>query len=679
MRWGRFISTILPGSILLVGLLLRPAPATSAEAADPSGTRVTHVVARDESLALIADLYGVDEASVRDWNRLDGSATVRAGQRLVVYLPDEAPGQEPGADGSDTHPAHGGHPGHRPTPARGRDLPAHDEIDLDLAPPPLPGGEPAYVPPAVPSRSDDDGSGDGGRDGRAGDASSAGGRSGPSGGPPSGGPPSAAPPGGPGTATAATTTAPVTHLVSSGENLSLIARQYGVSVPELRRLNGLSGSTIFAGQKLRLREAGAATHVVERGDALWEIAAAYGLTVRELKSLNGLRGDRIYPGQALLVGRATGGGSFLAEYRVRRGDTLGEIAQLHQMSLSELRAMNDLRGSVIHPGQSLRVRPIPGSRPRGPALLDPRQIDWTALTVELTGAGILPRDNGPYYGLAPSAPRQSSRGYLEEPRLTVPSAYRRAKAMFDAFEERVDEMGRLSDELTGWHIILDPGHGGIDPGSITKVQDGRGDPVYVVEDEYVYDITLRMYVLLRLHGAEVTLTLLSPNHLIRRSEPATRTFVHERNEVWNLASINARNTAKAWPRGGQHGLDTRVRVAREALDGHPSRRTMFLSIHADNSPGTPSVPIVFYHQSRRSTDTRSRSFARDLLPALGAGAVARGRNFGVLRNNPAWVKVLVEVRNVAHADHAWALRFEELRQRDAEKVVRGIRDFVAGS
>jgi len=668
MRWGRLTSTILLGSIVLHGLLAFPAIAADAD--DPSGTRVTHVVARDESLSLIADLYGVDVASVREWNRLDASATVRAGQRLVVYLPDEAPGEEPGADGSDTHPAHGGHPGHRPTPARGRDLPAPDAVDLDLAPPPIPGGEPAFVPPA--SDADEVAPPAGAR--------SAGDRD------PSGVPAEAPDPGdatgddGRGsTAHAAASALPVSHLVSSGENLTVIARRYGMSVPEIRRLNGLSGSTIYAGQKLRLRNAGAATHIVERGDALWEIAAAYGLTVRELKALNGLRGDRIYPGQSLLVGRSAGSRDFLAEYRVRRGDTLGEIAQLHQMSLSELREMNDLRGSVIHPGQSLRVRPIPGSRPRGPALLDPGQIDWTGLTVELRGAGILPRDNGPYYGLAPSAPKQSSRGYLEEPRLTVPSAYRRARAVFDAFEERVDELGRLSDDLEGWHIVLDPGHGGIDPGSITKVRDGRGDPVYVVEDEYVYDITLRMYVLLRLHGAEVTLTLLSPNHLIRRSEPATRTFVHERNEVWNLASINARNTARAWPRGGQQGLDTRVRVAREALAGHPARRTMFLSIHADNSPGTPSVPIVFYHQSRRSTDTRSRSFARDLLPALGAGALARGRNFGVLRNNPAWVKVLVEVRNVAHADHAWALRFEELRQRDAEKVVRGIRDHVTGS
>jgi hypothetical protein len=40
------------------------------------------------------------------------------------------------------------------------------------------------------------------------------------------------------------------------------------------------------------------------------------------------------------------------------------------------------------------------------------------------------------------------------------------------------------------------------------------------------------------------------------------------------------------------------------------------------------------------------------------------------------VKVVLELRNLAYTDHAWALRFEQLRQRDAEKVVKGVLDYV---
>ena len=48
----------------------------------------------------------------------------------------------------------------------------------------------------------------------------------------------------------------------------------------------------------------------------------------------------------------------------------------------------------------------------------------------------------------------------------------------------------------------------------------------------------------------------------------------------------------------------------------------------------------------------------------------------MLRNNPARYKVLVEMRNLAYVDHAWALRFERMRHRDAEKLVKGLVDFA---
>ena len=51
----------------------------------------------------------------------------------------------------------------------------------------------------------------------------------------------------------------------------------------------------------------------------------------------------------------------------------------------------------------------------------------------------------------------------------------------------------------------------------------------------------------------------------------------------------------------------------------------------------------------------------------------------MLRNNPADYKVLLELRNMAYRDHVWALRFEELRQRDAEKIVKGLLDLATGA
>ena len=128
-------------------------------------------------------------------------------------------------------------------------------------------------------------------------------------------------------------------------------------------------------------------------------------------------------------------------------------------------------------------------------------------------------------------------------------------------------MGRLSSQLEGWHIVLDPGHGGLDPGAVVSTRDGNGNRLYVVEDEYVFDIALRVYVLVRLHGGRATMTLLSPNHLIRQNDPPTQTFVNEKNEVYNLAAYNQTNKLSAWPRGSN--LSTRVRIARQAFANAP--------------------------------------------------------------------------------------------------------------
>ena len=462
------------------------------------------------------------------------------------------------------------------------------------------------------------------------------------------------------------------HVVRPGETLSAIALKYRIPVAGLMEINGLAGTRILVGQKLRLKTASSETHVVERGDALWEIASAYGRTVQELKALNGLTSDRIYPGQELQLGvhAPTYGGS----YRVKPGDYLERIARLHQMGVAELKSVNSLKGAVIHPGDTLRVRPLlhRGTEPR-----EIREIDWAELLASPEGVRKIQAKNGPYYYQRPRAERQTRSTYFEGPVGEPLKNFHRAKRLWGVFESAVSRLPRLSDALAGWHFVLDPGHGGLDPGAIVRALDGNGNPVYVVEDEYVYDVALRVYVLLRLHGAAVTMTLLSPNHLIRQSNPPRVTFVNEKNEVYNSYALNKTNKWRCWPSGGRNGnLYHRVKIARRAFQGVPKKRRIFLSFHADIDPTALEAALVLYYRSGTRVDLRSKRFAQSLLPAFGAGAHVRGRTLGVLRDNPAYVSVLIEIRNLAYIDHAWALRFEALRQRDAEKIVKGVLDYA---
>ncbi len=168
-----------------------------------------------------------------------------------------------------------------------------------------------------------------------------------------------------------------THTVSRGETLSSVAAKHGVSVEQLKSWNKLKSSTIMVGQKLSVQGSSASsasgtssaavtsTHVVKKGESLGSIASKYGVSTSQLQSWNGIRdASHIEVGQKLAVkgGKASSsGGSSSASsdwktYTVQRGDSLGKIATQHGVSVSELQSWNGIRGSVIQPGQKLKIK-----------------------------------------------------------------------------------------------------------------------------------------------------------------------------------------------------------------------------------------------------------------------------------------------------------------------------------
>ena len=104
----------------------------------------------------------------------------------------------------------------------------------------------------------------------------------------------------------------VVHRVRSGETLSHIARRYGVDVDVLRGSNShLNPRRLQVGQRLQVPvvSGGGAqaasksawrTYRVRNGDSLWAIARRYGVSVPEIRRWNGI-GTRIYPGQRIRI------------------------------------------------------------------------------------------------------------------------------------------------------------------------------------------------------------------------------------------------------------------------------------------------------------------------------------------------------------------------------------------
>jgi membrane-bound lytic murein transglycosylase D len=103
---------------------------------------------------------------------------------------------------------------------------------------------------------------------------------------------------------------------------------------------------------------------LRKGDSIKRLARSIGTTPETLLSMNNLRsaqsvgqGDTIF-----LPLRARDLSSLLAHahddifYAVRKGDTLTSIARKHNLSVTELREINQLdRNHKLHPGEKLRV------------------------------------------------------------------------------------------------------------------------------------------------------------------------------------------------------------------------------------------------------------------------------------------------------------------------------------
>jgi LysM repeat protein len=117
-------------------------------------------------------------------------------------------------------------------------------------------------------------------------------------------------------------------------------------------------------------------YTVKSGDCLSKIAVQYGMTVKQLKSLNNLTSDMIYVGQKLKVyGNTTTAAKpktqtpstqpksqptsnptvSVTEYIVKSGDTLGKIAKTYQTTVQNLKSLNSLTSDMIYVGQKLRV------------------------------------------------------------------------------------------------------------------------------------------------------------------------------------------------------------------------------------------------------------------------------------------------------------------------------------
>ncbi len=181
------------------------------------------------------------------------------------------------------------------------------------------------------------------------------------------------------------------HRVRRGQSLNSIARRYGVRVSDLRNWNNIpyNSDNIRANSSLivYVKDTGSSSkqksvgkiasprivrHTVRRGETVGKIADSYGVSISSIRRHNKLnRRNTIYRGQVLkipvpgsnkpkrskesLASSSPRGEQVL--HRVRRGETIGQIAETYGVRIAEIRAWNPskVRGTRIVAGDALKI------------------------------------------------------------------------------------------------------------------------------------------------------------------------------------------------------------------------------------------------------------------------------------------------------------------------------------
>lgn len=148
------------------------------------------------------------------------------------------------------------------------------------------------------------------------------------------------------------------YTVKKGDSLWKIANKYNTTVEKLKSANNLKTNTLSVGQKLVIPSISVSpevsdTYIVQKGDSLWSIANKFNMTVSELKNLNNLTNNLLSIGQVLKIKDSSNNGKIT--YTVQKGDSLWVIANKYGITTEELKSYNNLTSNLLSIGQVLKI------------------------------------------------------------------------------------------------------------------------------------------------------------------------------------------------------------------------------------------------------------------------------------------------------------------------------------
>lgn len=162
-------------------------------------------------------------------------------------------------------------------------------------------------------------------------------------------------------------TTPDTYTVQNGDSLYSIANKFGTTVDQLKSTNNLTSNNLSIGQVLKIptitqepeQEETVIQYQVVSGDSLYKIANKYNTTVDVIKQLNNLDSNLLSIGQTLKIPTTQDIEEIPEEnyfnYNVVSGDSLYSIARKFDTSVDAIKTLNNLISNLLSVGQTLKI------------------------------------------------------------------------------------------------------------------------------------------------------------------------------------------------------------------------------------------------------------------------------------------------------------------------------------
>lgn len=241
------------------------------------------------------------------------------------------------------------------------------------------------------------------------------------------------------------------------------------------------------------------------------------------------------------------------------------------------------------------------------------------------------------------------------------SAQKKAKANYEPlFGKDLASYQVTSSELKGACLYLVSGHGGPDPGAIGKMGNKQ-----LHEDEYAYDIMLRLARNLMMKGAKVHIIIQDAKDGIRNEQ-----FLNNTKRETCMGSPIPFNQVRR--------LEQRAQKINSLFkkDRYPYKRAIF--IHIDSRSKSHQTDVFFYHSEKSSESkhlarTMKSTFAHKYdrhQPGRGFTGTVDKRNLYVLKHATP-PSVFVELGNIQNSFDQRRIILNDNRQALANWLCEG--------